>query len=141
MVVITTKSNTEHRPRPPAWSDRLGIYASAACLVHCLLTPILLSVSVVAAHLLPTEAHTHRVLAVGIAAVGGLAVIRGLRRHRRTIVLWLMAAGLTCITLAAFLGDTLPAHWMEVATTVCGSGLLIAAHRLNHTFCRTCACR
>jgi hypothetical protein len=27
-----------------------------------------------------------------------------------------------------------------VAITLCGSALMIAAHRLNHTFCRSCEC-
>ena len=122
------------------WSDRLGIFASTACVVHCILTPILLSSSVVAAHFLPSEERTHRILAVGIALIGAFAVIRGLRRHRRTAVLWLTLSGLGCISVAAYAGDWLPAHWMEVAVTICGSTLLVLGHRLNHTFCKACPC-
>jgi uncharacterized membrane protein YfcA len=122
------------------WSDRLGIYASAACVVHCVGTPILLSMSAVAAHFLPSEESTHRTLAVGVAFLGMVAIIRGLRRHRRGVVAWLMFAGLACIAGSAYFGDALPRHWMEVCVTFCGSALMITAHRLNHTFCKNCSC-
>ncbi len=127
-------------PQRLSWPDRLGVWASTACVVHCLLTPVLLSLSSVLAHLLPSEEHTHRALAVVVAAVGGIALVRGYRRHRRSIVLWQMTAGLLCIGGAAVAGDALPARWMEIAITLAGSLLLIGAHRRNHTFCRQCAC-
>jgi uncharacterized membrane protein YfcA len=121
-------------------ADHLGIWASGLCVVHCLLTPILLSFSAVFAHFLPSEEKTHRVLAIVITAVGASALIRGYRNHRRPHVLILLAIGLTFIFAGAFWGDVLPAHWVEVLVTFTGSGFMIAAHRLNHTFCRNCAC-
>jgi hypothetical protein len=122
------------------WPDRIGTWASVACLIHCIATPIVLSLSVVAAHFLPTEEHTHRSLAVGIALVGMIALIRGLRQHRRQLIGWLMFAGMFCIAAAALRGDSFPHHWMEVAVTFCGSAFMIVAHRLNHTFCAQCSC-
>ena len=138
---MTSEATSIRRPiETVAWSDRLGIYASALCVVHCILTPVLLSVSVVGAHFLPSEEHTHRTLALGIACIGAFAVVRGLRRHRRQLVLWLMLGGLSLIAAAAFFGDNLPRHWMEVSITICGSTLMILAHRLNHTFGKQCTC-
>jgi MerC mercury resistance protein len=124
----------------PFWADRLGAWTSALCLIHCALAPILLSGSVVAAHLLPSEEHTHRTLAVLVAALGAIALLYGFRRHRRWQVLGLMAGGLGCIAFAAFRGDALPSHAAEVFVTMLGSLLMVAAHRRNHTFCRSCAC-
>ncbi len=51
-----------------------------------------------------------------------------------------MSLGLGCIWGAAWLGDKLPSHAWEVAVTVAGSCLMIAAHRYNHTFCADCRC-
>lgn len=127
-------------PASHAWSDRLGIWASALCVVHCAVTPFLLSMSAVFVHFLPSEEWVHRVLAVIVAGLGGIALLRGIRIHRRRRVLYLMAAGLTCIFVAAFFGDHMPGHWAEVAVTMMGSVLMISAHRLNHTFCRDCSC-
>jgi uncharacterized membrane protein YfcA len=99
-----------------------------------------LSLSVVSAHFLPSEERTHRLLAVAIAALGAIALIKGYRNHRRHHVLFLMIAGLVCIFAGAYWGDCLPSHRTEVLVTFTGSGFMIAAHRLNHTFCRECSC-
>jgi uncharacterized membrane protein YfcA len=118
--------------------DRIGVFASAACFVHCLATPILLSLSSVTVHFLPSEESTHRVLAVSIAFVGAIAILTGYRRHRRPSVLVFLSAGLVLIFAGAFFGNYLPSHWIEVLITLLGSSCLIAAHRKNHTFCRNC---
>ena len=121
-------------------ADKLGIWASALCLVHCILTPVVLSFSIVYAHFLPSEEKTHRTLAVLIALLGALALLKGYRFHRRRRVLLLMGIGLTAIFAAAYWGDHLPSHGAEVFVTFVGSCFMIAAHRLNHTFCRNCKC-
>jgi len=121
-------------------ADRVGIWASGLCIAHCVLTPILLSFSAVFAHLLPSEEKIHRSLAVGIAVIGGIALLYGYRRHRRSRILLLMGSGLGLIFAGAWWGDRLPSHWVEVSVTTLGSILMIFSHRLNHTFCRHCTC-
>ena len=132
--------NTVPVPAASIWPDRLGIWASSLCAVHCLLTPLLLSASAVFAHLLPSEERIHRGLALFVALLGAIALLRGFRAHRRLRILCLMAAGLFCIFFAAYAGDRLPSHLSEVAITLLGSAFMITAHRLNHTFCKSCAC-
>jgi uncharacterized membrane protein YfcA len=127
--------------RTSVWAgaiDRVGMVASAACFIHCLLTPIVLSLLAVYAHFLPSEEHTHRVLAVFVAVIGALSLLIGYRKHKRLSVLFLMAAGLLAIFAGAFYGDRLPSHWAEVLVTLSGSLCLICAHQRNHTFCRSC---
>ena len=118
--------------------DRAGIYASALCFVHCLATPVVLSLSAVSAHFLPTEEHTHRTLAVIVTLLGAAALGNGYRRHKQRSILVLMAVGLALIFSGAYFGDLLPNHWCEVAITLAGSLCMIFAHRLNHTFCKRC---
>ena len=122
------------------WADKLGVWTSALCVVHCLLTPLLISFSAALAHFLPAEEHVHRLLALLVALCGAVALALGFRKHRRSTVLFIMLAGLGCIAGAAWFGDRLPFHAVEVAITSCGSALMITAHRLNHTFCRSCEC-
>jgi uncharacterized membrane protein YfcA len=127
--------------RESAWTgavDRVGMFASAACFVHCLVTPVVFSLLAVYAHFLPSEEHTHRVLAIVVTVLGALAVLTGYRRHKRPSVLVLMTVGLALICTGAFFGDRLPSHWYEVSITLAGSCCMIAAHRRNHTFCRRC---
>jgi hypothetical protein len=51
-----------------------------------------------------------------------------------------MGFGLGCIWGTAWYGERLPSHAVEIAITVLGSSAMIAAHRLNHTFCADCGC-
>jgi uncharacterized membrane protein YfcA len=119
--------------------DRVGIVASALCFVHCIATPIVLSFSAVSSHFLPSEEHTHRVLAVFVTIIGAAAIGFGYRRHKRKRVLALASLGLILIFFGAYFGDLLPSHASEVVVTLAGSCCMIAAHRINHTFCRNCS--
>lgn len=91
-------------------ADRIGVWASSLCVVHCLLTPVVISMSAVFAHFLPSEEWAHRSLAIVIAAVGAIALVKGYGRHRRRRVLAFMAIGLTLIFAGAYFGDRLPSH-------------------------------
>jgi peptidoglycan/LPS O-acetylase OafA/YrhL len=122
------------------WADRLGVWTSSLCVVHCVLTPILISSSAVLAHFLPADEKVHRSLALLVALFGAIALLVGFRKHGRRRILILMGTGLSCIAAAAWFGDKLPSHRYEVAITMVGSALMITAHRLNHTFCRSCEC-
>src|SRR6202521_4329336 len=110
-------------------ADQIGIWTSTLCVIHCLLTPVLLSLSAVSAHFLPSEEKTHRTLAVAIAALGAIALVRGYRTHHSSRVLVLMVIGLVFIFGGAYWGDRLPSHTTEVVVTLIGSGFMIAAHR------------
>jgi hypothetical protein len=121
-------------------ADGVGIVVSAVCFVHCILTPVVLSLSAVSAHYLPSEERVHRILAVCVAAIGAFAIITGYRKHRRSRVLLLMSSGLLVIFGGAYWGDRLPSHSAEVLVTMMGSCLMIYAHLINHTFCKNCSC-
>jgi tetrahydromethanopterin S-methyltransferase subunit C len=73
-----------------------------------------------------------------IAVIGAVAIVRGFRVHGGLRILLLMAAGLVCIFTGAYLGNRLPSHNVEVMIALLGSCLMIASHRLNHTFCKRC---
>jgi uncharacterized membrane protein len=133
-------TETKNRSTFAMRADRLGMVASAVCFIHCVLTPVVVSLLAVEAHYLPSEEKIHRVLAVIVAALGGLAAFTGYRRHRRFRVLLFMSGGLSLIFAGAYFGDRLPSHLAEVAVTMTGSCFMIAGHFLNHTFCRNCAC-
>lgn len=120
-------------------ADTFGIWVSALCVVHCIATPLFISMSAVVAHFLPAEESVHRTLSAAVAAASGIALIRGFRVHGRKRILVLMAAGLACIFCGAWFGDRLPSHMFEVGVTITGSALMIGAHRMNHTFCSDCS--
>ena len=118
--------------------DRVGTVTSALCFVHCVATPVVLSLSAVSSHFIPSEEHTHRLLAVFVTIIGVTAISFGYRRHKRKRVIAGAFLGLGLICSGAYFGDLLPSHRSEVVITLAGSCCMIYAHRMNHTFCRNC---
>jgi carbon starvation protein CstA len=118
--------------------DRVGMLTSALCFVHCIATPVVLSLSAVSLHFLPSEEHTHRILAVFVTIIGAAAIGRGYRKHLKKRVPAATLLGLALVCSGAYFGDALPSHASEVAITLAGSLCMIFAHRMNHTFCQDC---
>ena len=121
-----------------AASDFVGIGLSLLCLVHCLALPVLISFAPAILRRLPGDDVTHRGLAVAIGFVGLLAFRSGYKVHRRRSVLAAFVTGLLLVSLAAILGDAVLSGYGEAAITVCGGLLLVTAHLVNHSFCRSC---
>jgi MerC mercury resistance protein len=99
---------------------------------------VVLSLPAVWVPYLPAEERFHWVLAAMVAAIGCIAIITGYQRQRRLPVFGLLAGGLGLIFAGAYLGNRLPSHAAEMAVTMTGSSLMIAAHLINHTFCENC---
>ncbi|MBI2311333.1 MAG: MerC domain-containing protein [Betaproteobacteria bacterium] len=120
--------------RASVW-DRIGVGMSGLCIAHCLAVPFI-------ATLLPLlgamEYATHTALAIGIAAVGGLAFVPGYRRHRRIDVPALAAAGIGMIVLSLLLPEGPRTEALETWLTVGGGTLMIFSHLRNAYFCRLC---
>jgi hypothetical protein len=118
-------------------ADLAGATASGICLVHCLLTPLLISLFPGMLPYLPGDAWFHRALAVGIILLGAAAFAPGYRLHRRRSLLALVGLGIALILVVAWFSEALP-HPLELPLSVSGSLMLVAAHLLNRSFCRQC---
>src|SRR5882724_4082490 len=114
---ISLKTVGYSDPAPPhahAKLDRLGIWLSATCAVHCMVMPIVLIFFPVLSWI-----HWSRImdaLVLGVAALFGLGgCLLSLRHHRDAIPLCLVLAGLTmnatgrfaALQLGPFLAQTL----------------------------------
>ena len=100
--------------------DAIGVSASVLCLVHCVLTPIVLSSAPVFSQFLPGDAQVHRVFIVLVVLIGLLAFVSGYRKHRKAVVFLPMAAGVWAIALGAF-GGSFMSSFAEKCITVLGS--------------------
>src|ERR1700735_5926514 len=81
--------------------DRIGIVSAGLCFIHCVAPPVVLSLPAVSSHFIPSEEHTHRLLAVFVTIVGATAIGFGYRRHRRKRVLGAASLGLGLIWCGA----------------------------------------
>ena len=119
-------------PSPAVNWDAVGVMGSLVCLAHCLLLP--LAVVVLPWLALLDGEWLHRGLVVALAAPALLAFVFGWRSHGSWLPGFFMAGGLVALNSAAFAA---PENW-ETGVTVLGGLILIAAHGLNHYFCRHC---
>jgi hypothetical protein len=118
-------------------TDLIGVTASTVCLIHCLATPIAISLFPNIILYLPGDASFHRILASAVILLGVAAFIPGYRIHRRKRLLALVVTGMLLILTVAWLGQHLN-QALELSLSIPGSMLLITAHLLNRSFCRQC---
>jgi MerC mercury resistance protein len=106
-------------------------------MVHCLLTPVAISLFPDIIPFLPGDASFHRLLAVAIVLLGFAGFVPGYVVHRRKPLLAFIAAGMGLILAVAWSGAGLN-RGLELVLSVGGSLLLVTAHLLNRSFCRQC---
>lgn len=110
--------------------DRLGIWISGLCALHCLLLPISLALMPLWPSLTEVHEWVHPLLAVLLIPVT-LKAMRGIRRGPagRPIAL-LLGIGLALVLLAWAFHDVLGLYG-EPLLTLLGSALLILGHWRN----------
>jgi len=106
-------------------------------MVHCLLTPVVISLFPDIIPYLPGDTSFHRWLAIGIVLFGFVGFVPGYMVHRRKPLLALIGIGMSLVLLVAWKGESLHLA-MELVLSIGGSMLLVTAHLLNRSFCRQC---
>ncbi len=125
------------RAEPVDWLDRAALFASAACMVHCLALPLLIAaLPALSAVLAVPESFHVWVLAFAVPAAG-IALVQGRSRHGASYPLGVGAMGLLLLAVGAFAVGEGP---LETPVTVAGSLLLAFAHIANWRLRRACAC-
>lgn len=131
---------TSHRAIPHHHSgtshlaDKIGIGLSGLCLLHCLLTPILIL-------LIPSMSvgghdMVHVALFAVLPFVALAAFVPGFKRHHDKRVFYWALPGIALIAIGAVVLDG--QMLAETGSTILGSLLLIRAHLLNRELCVCC---
>jgi len=105
--------------------DRSAIATSGLCVVHCLLTPIMLATGLLPALAFMGEESFHRILFAAILPVSAMALAIGYIRSRDGLLILSGAAGLLLLAVGARAGETLFGKAVERGTTV--AGILLVA--------------
>ncbi len=123
-----------------SFADWLGISASTACALHCILLPTLLVTgTVLPASFLGDESFHWAMLWI-ILPMAVLAFVIGCRRHKDKMVLVLGIIGLTGLVLAPTILHDVIGEAGERAATVLSAAVLISAHYRNFLLCRLFDC-
>ena len=117
------------------WLDKIGITASFACAIHCIATPIIISfLPLAGVHFLEHDAHLLMLPMLMLPAV--LSLIPGILLHKRIAPLVLSTIGIGIFSAIIFFHGAIHQH--EILLSVISSTMLIIAHKLNHTYCKSC---
>ncbi len=126
----------KHADSRVSFWDRVGIFLSGLCALHCMIAPFL-ALFVPAAGFISDSEWVHIGLAFFVVPVGLAAFWLGYRHHQNTGIFALGLLGLLAIASAAIL----PHEWIELAhvdvVTILGSFILLSAHFWNR---RACTC-
>lgn len=119
-----------------ATSDFIGQTLSVLCVIHCAATPLILAAAPAAAG---AFGNAHPVLLALVFATAAWSFIPGYRHHKQSTPLLLGLAGLSLLATG-----TLVFHGhlaLDIAFSVMGAGLMLAAHWKNrsaHRHCHAC---
>ncbi len=105
------------------------MWLSAACVVHCLATTVLVAALSTAGGMLGSPLVHEGGLLVAIV-LGCVAFGRGIVAHRRVLPIVLGATGLLLMAAALFVSHA-GGHFVEAALTILGVAVLAAGHALN----------
>lgn len=120
--------------------DGAAIAMSAACILHCLLTPLLVILFPILGSTAFADDSFHGLLLVLIIPTSALAFYIGCRQHGDGSVLLLGVAGMLVLLAAALLGIAGLGLVGEKIATGIGGTLLALGHVLNFRRCRSRQC-
>lgn len=120
--------------------DGIAVAMSVACILHCLLAPVLIILFPILGSSLFADHHFHALLLLFIIPTSLLALYLGCRQHGDGSVLWLGIGGICILTVAALLGPETLGGYGEKLVTGVGGLVLAAGHVQNFRRCRAVSC-
>lgn len=118
--------------------DRIGVYTSGTCAVHCAITPVILiyAGTLGAFTFLGNPALEWIVLMVAML-VGSASLLPAYRKHRQHHVPGMFAAGVLLVVLSEFTDSI----WLAMSCSTLGGSLMALAHFLNLKYKTVRSCR
>ncbi len=120
--------------------DRMAISASVLCMLHCLVTPLLLIAAPVISSTFMADEQFHKMLVAFVLPVSIIALFLGCHQHRDRIVFVLGSLGLFSLVLVAFVGHEVLGEFGEKIATLVSGAILVLGHIRNYYLCRNHNC-
>ena len=121
-------------------SDKLSIFVSITCALHCLLMPAFLITTSNFIALQIDNEFLHGVMLLIIFPISTFALLTGLFNHNGKISFLSGCIGLIILLHAYLAGEEILGEWGEIIMTLIGSAILVFAHWQNFKLCRDQAC-
>ena len=121
-------------------SDKLSIFISITCALHCLLMPAFLITTSSFIALQIDNEFLHGVMLMIIIPISTFALLAGFFNHDGKISFLIGFIGLIILLYAFFAGEEILGEWGEIIITLIGSAILVFAHWQNFNLCRDKEC-
>ena len=120
-----------------AAGDKAAISLSLTCALHCLMVPLLVTLSPTTMLLGLQDERIHLTLLALIVPISVFSLTLGWRLHRNLSVVASGVAGVSILFFSALLSHEIGGHTVETVGTVLGSGIVAISHVLNFRLCRS----
>ena len=120
--------------RPSA--DKAAISLSLLCALHCLATPVLITLLPSAIALKLDNELFHLWMLIGVVPISLFALTLGCKEHRNLGVAGAGTIGIALMCGAIILGNDLLRPFGERALTLIGAGFVTGSHIRNFIICR-----
>jgi cation transport ATPase len=110
--------------------DRMGMWVSAVCFVHCMLPPMLFYSAPFLVYFL-YHPWVHPILTLIVVPIGIFGFWHGYREHKNKVILTLGALGILSVSAQQFISYEMAQKIGPTLLLWLGSGLMILAHYLN----------
>ena len=129
---MATVANSDKAAISSGLFDRLGIAASAFCLLQCLALPLLVIIAPLTSVWLLDHELFHLILLLLIVPISLTAFLIGYFQHRQKAIWWPAGLGLSLLVVASALELSHMLEGFSVALiTSAGGVLMILAHWMN----------
>ena len=116
--------------------DTAGMAISTACILHCMVTPLLIIALPTLGYLDAAGEWPHIIFAGLALPIAGISLGNGYKRHLSKLPSVSAISGILMLWLALFIQDP---HWLENAVASFGAAVLGIGHWLNNRLsCRCC---
>ncbi len=121
--------------------DKIGVFLSGVCVMHCLFTPVLITLlPIIGLSSFAEDILFHQLMLWIVIPTSSIALFIGCRKHRDMVILGTGMLGMVLLVIVAMHGHDVFDSWGEkIATSVAGI-ILAISHLLNYRACQSITC-
>jgi len=121
--------------------DKLAILLSGACLLHCLLTPVLITLlPIISSSVFIEDVLFHQLMLWAVLPTSFIALFLGCRKHKQFSIAGTGVVGIITLVAVAFFGHEWFGITGEKIATSIGGLILALSHFLNYRACQNTTC-
>jgi len=121
--------------------DKIAVFLSGVCILHCLITPVLITLlPIITLSAVTEDLLFHQLMLWLVLPTSCMALFLGCRKHRSLMIALTGILGMLMLVAIAFFGHQLFAGWGEKLATSIAGLVLASSHVLNFRACQEITC-